>query len=748
MKKTYKLFYFLIISLLSVFLFSCSRKAEPVSSAVLNTVITFVSGEAYVIDGSGEKKEAETGESLFPEYELITMSDSFLEFKIGSSGIIRMDSDTRLSLSDFSQKTEKDYTSSDITLSLTAGAIIQKVKKLTGYDNYTIKTASAAFGVRGTEFLVETSGEKDTLAVKSGTVIASLYPDQLEKLKEKALAGDEDYKKIYTELESSFPLLKSGEEVVIRSSDLEKGKDFLDEINSIIEKADSGEISGKDAAVSISEKAVSAAESVSLSEIVPVPLSEDRKKFLNNTDSFILKEKSLDTELYIKTEPAGAAVYFNGNLAGYGSLKALLSSSRIITVRVEKDGYYPFEKKIKTGDIKDSPYIIVLEKKEGSVSLTAVPSDSEITVAGIGTFKGKYSGQFDPGSRVEVTVKRAEYETEKAVYVIDENTSIDSKIILKPMLIPLRFTSGLESGAFFIMAQRDSLLSAGIEGGFSFFSKNGDKIWNSASSYTGRPLVAADSLFTVSGNRLEKRDLETGISSGTIDLEDSPYMNPEYYEGSVFINSGSDIFRINPENMEKERTYVLPDMSVSTPFYYKGRLFSVTDKGVLHIYGENDLADSSISVARGNPEGIDITAEGNTAYFAGINGAIFAMNTDTADFLWDSNFESDGSMPEISLRDDKIVLETGGSLSFYSSEGSLLFEPVKEIDAWTFIHQSDFAYVKGGNILYICDISNGTIKKQGKVEDGIKDIEVINDRIYLLKEDGSVLEVNPDALSQ
>ncbi len=225
-------------------------------------------------------------------------------------------------------------------------------------------------------------------------------------------------------------------------------------------------------------------------------------------------------------------------------------------------------------------------------------------------------------------------------------------------------------------------------------------------------------------------------------------MNPEYYEGSVFINSGSDIFRINPENMEKERTYVLPDMSVSTPFYYKGRLFSVTDKGVLHIYGENDLADSSISVARGNPEGIDITAEGNTAYFAGINGAIFAMNTDTADFLWDSNFESDGSMPEISLRDDKIVLETDGSLSFYSSEGALLFEPVKEIDAWTFIRQSDFAYVKGGNNLYICDISNGTIKKQGKVEDGIKDIEVINDRIYLLKEDGSVLEVNPDALSQ
>lgn len=129
MKKTYKIIYILIFLTAFLLINSCSKKTEVPVKVVLDTMITFVSGEAYIVDKEGEQHEAEIGEKLFPDYSLITMSDSYLEFRIGKSGVIRMDADTYLELSDFTQKTEKDYTASDISLSLAAGTVIQKVKK-------------------------------------------------------------------------------------------------------------------------------------------------------------------------------------------------------------------------------------------------------------------------------------------------------------------------------------------------------------------------------------------------------------------------------------------------------------------------------------------------------------------------------------------------------------------------------------------------------------------------------------------
>ena len=99
-----------------------------------------------------------------------------------------------------------------------------------------------------------------------------------------------------------------------------------------------------------------------------------------------------------------ASIYFDNNLAGYGSLKALFSGDRVIKLRVEKPGYYPFEKEIKVSDIVDSPYIIKLEKMSGALTILAFPEDSEILIQGSGSFKGEFSGVFDPGTRVNVVV--------------------------------------------------------------------------------------------------------------------------------------------------------------------------------------------------------------------------------------------------------------------------------------------------------------------------------------------------------
>ena len=743
MKKTYKIIYFLIFITALLMMNSCSRKAQEAVPVVLDTMITFVSGEAYVADKDGGRHEAEIGEKLFPDYSLTTMSDSYLEFRIGKSGVIRMDADTHLELSDFTQKTEKDYTASDITLSLAAGTVVQKVKKITGNESYHVKTASAAFGVRGTEFLVSTIDGNDTLAVGSGSVIASLFPEEIEKLKEKADSGDEDYIEIYKTLEESFPVLEAGEEISVKKADIKSAAEYLKDVNKLIEKAEAGEISKENAVLSIKTNIEAAAETAV--KLASVPVSEKNSSALKHAQKFIPDEEKPDTELYIKTEPSDAAVYFDGNLAGYGSLKALFSGEKIINLRVEKDGYYPFEKEIRTGEIKESPYVITLEKKAGAVSVKAYPADSNITVEGVGSFTGKYSGQFDPGTSISVSVSRDEYITEKAVYLIEENTSIDEKIVLKPMLIPFQFNSGIGSSDIIIRVDDDNMLSAGNESGFSFFSKKGEKKWSLALSYAERPVITGKSLVFVSGSSLERADFESGSVSASVVLKSSLYQEPEYFDGMIFINSGNDVLKINPDSFEKEKTYSLPDAVVSNPYYYRGKLYSVTDKGVLHIYGENKVADSAVSVARGNPEGVDITASEDTAYFAGLKGELFAMNIETADFVWDGAFESEGVLPSISMENDKIILESGKLLSFYTKDGELLFSADSAVDTWSFTEEGEFAYVTGGNTVVVCSSIDGSVLKRGKIEEGIRDITVVNGRIYAVKQDGTVLAVNTNA---
>ncbi len=145
--------------------------------------------------------------------------------------------------------------------------------------------------------------------------------------------------------------------------------------------------------------------------------------------------------------------------------------------------------------------------------------------------------------RISVTVSRDEYISEKAVYNIEENTSINEKIILKPMLIPFSFDSGLESGDLIIRVDDDNILSAENESGFSFFSKKGEKKWSLVSSYTESPVITDKSLVFVSGNSLEKADFQTGTVSASIKLKESKYQKPEYIDGMVFVNSGTNILK-------------------------------------------------------------------------------------------------------------------------------------------------------------------------------------------------------------
>ena len=740
MKNTNKIFLIIAAAFMLAATFSCKKAVSEPEPVIPDAVITFISGDAFVIGQDGEKNGAVIGEKVLPDDTLVTMYDSFLELKIGESGIIRMGADTRLSLTDLTGGTE--LSPGNITISLLAGSVIQKVKKITGNENYTVRTASAAFGVRGTEFLVETEGGTDTLAVKKGKVIASLYPDYLEMLEKKGLSGDRDYLEAYKAVEEASPLIGADQEITIRMT---KGAGYPDELSAALDKALSGEIDKEEALSVIKTTLVSSVGSLDISD--PVNISEESLKKLSYTENYNLEEPVSESELYIQTVPEGSLIYFDNNLAGYGSLKALFSKDRKIRLKVEKEGYQPFEKEIRAGDITESPYIIKLEKLSGGLSISAYPEDSEILVDGEGSFKGKYSGVFDPGSLVNVVVRKEEYVPKDFRFKIREGESLTEKVILEPMLIPLRFQTGLNSAIFLLKGQDGNLLSAGNGRGFSFFSQKGERKWSSDIVYSGKPVLTDRGLFVVTGSRLGKIDISTGELVSGPGLSESLYQKPVYSEGSVFVNSGNKIIRINPVSMNIEREYTVPDNTVSNPCYSEGRLLTVTDKGVLHLFKEKELPESSISVSRGNPGGMDIAASGETGYFAGTKGEVFSMNLGTGALIWENSFEPDaaGNLPEIMVSGDSIVIYTGDILNVYSLDGNRRFEAVENIDDFDLGRKGEIWYVKGNTLAGI-SLADGRLLREGPVEGDIKGISFSDGRIFAVKSDGSALVVNPDAL--
>ncbi|MBU0568122.1 FecR domain-containing protein [bacterium] len=153
-----RLSFFLTVFLLTIM----ASHFHPVGASEVARV-TLVSGEPIIKRAlSADWELVETDMLLYPQDEIKTDEDSFLEIQYEDGGILRLDSETELSIEGGEKKQ---------ILNLWTGKIYNRIRRLYSKESsYEIKTPAGVAGVRGTEFKVEHRHQQTRVAVLDGVV--------------------------------------------------------------------------------------------------------------------------------------------------------------------------------------------------------------------------------------------------------------------------------------------------------------------------------------------------------------------------------------------------------------------------------------------------------------------------------------------------------------------------------------------------------------------------------------------------
>lgn len=749
-KNNTVIFLYIFLSFLIIFqISSCRKKTEiPVQEEELESVITFISGDAEILS-DGSSVPAVIGDRPKQGNVLKTSADSYLELLIDNKSIIRMEGDTELAISRLSSLENN----ADIGLSLITGTVLSKVEKLVTDENFSVKTASAAFGVRGTEFMVSAGADgkgSALVAVRSGTIQLLPYPDEVERLKERPDSKSGDLAGVISAVEEKFPLITEGMEITLDQESFDKVRLTLSEAEKTADNLKEEKISAEDAASFFlqAESLISAeAENAALAV---KKLSDENAEKLRTTDTMIIKGTGEEfAEIIIKAEPAGSKIYLDNNFAGFTSLSALYSREKVVKVTAEMEGFVPFEKEIAVSEIEGEPYIIKLlpaEPEKGYAEISVTPSDAEIYIGDKGPFKSTYRGSFDPGEKLKISIRKKEYREENFELDIKKGITEKKRINLQLLLVPYSFETGFQRVESIAPADNGYYALTGSSGLFSVISSEGKTVYTASEAIRGNPVFSGGKLAFVSGTNLKALDLSSWQEAGTLVLENSRYQKLVADGDYLFINSGDSVLKIEGSGLTLSRKVKVPDTIVSNPLPSGERLLTVTDKGVLQIFGADDTPLSSIPVAMGNPLGMSGAVERDTVYFAGSLGTISAVDIKTGKFLWSGSFPSgeEGVLPGIIASAEGVALFSGSILKFFKTDGTVSGEAGGVIAFCKGDGGTVYAAMPGG-VITVYDIATGNMVKKGETGIPVTSLIYSDGKIHVSGADGKYSVINPEA---
>jgi FecR protein len=147
----------------------CGVEAEEVKGEVYGTVrvrkmmVKECGGEEVPVTVT-EKRLIKKGDILQLGEEIITGENAGLTLSDANASVIKLGPKTILEI------TPDEFCTGKTFISVKAGKVWSKVKKLFGGGRFEVSTPFAGVGVRGTEFTVETDGTTDIIRVYEGIV--------------------------------------------------------------------------------------------------------------------------------------------------------------------------------------------------------------------------------------------------------------------------------------------------------------------------------------------------------------------------------------------------------------------------------------------------------------------------------------------------------------------------------------------------------------------------------------------------
>jgi len=713
-------------------------QADSVNQTLNEAVITYLSGSVK-LNVSGEEREAETGDSVFPGNIIITGNDGYAELQFGDLGALRIKENTEYRL----ESAEISSVSSKASGEIKYGSVVAKVRTLTSRDAFEVKTSTAVCAVRGTEFLVSTDKQGIlTVAVAKGAV--SVAPVVLSETGADAALPET----VPEEIIKAVPVVSSNQELTIDTS-------VFAEVNNILvsfsaesnaepgstETAETAEITEKIKSEVLDKlETLKQPEKISgenkadlkenLPEILPVSVSASKIEVKEKNKTAELTEPDKITETVennstpVQAVPSGDTYAettaeisdkISAQIAGEKSVPGTAEAVTVSAVNVKND---------------------VIENKTTELRISVVPEDAEIIAEGNVKGTGSCVINGNEGDTVNIRIRRPGYRTVTKKIELGssavEKITLQKRILKSEIVLPDKIykNSLVSSGRFSVGMLSDGTLFRSDINGSLLWTVNIGKSYGKSIPVinNGKIYIRSNSEVSVidSGEGSVVFQKKTGAMpadrfSARLAVYGRTVILPSYDSVIVLDTAGGRKFSVN-----------IPAGTRMTPGVWENKAVIADQRGVVFIINlddaeiENTVETISlqpvISAAAVSKEGI--------AVISGRKGGISAVDITSGSLLWSRALEDSVQFRITSdpVIDNNIVYIYGNS-SVYALDlytGSSVFNPVKEVSAPP-LAKNGFLYLcmNGGRI----NVFKGT---NGKLLESYNlDTTVDNTPVYL-----------------
>ena len=459
----------------------------------------------------------------------------------------------------------------------------------------------------------------------------------------------------------------------------------------------------------------------------------------------------------INAVPDTAEIYIDGALKGNGSFSSEFEVGTKLIVRAENRGYSEKSFDLLVSEDSEESYTLTLEKGVKTLTVSAVPADSEIIYKGKTVGKGKATLSFKYGEAPSISFKRSGYkdkalslkidDTTKAAYTVTlDNKPVDN--VLSPFSAKVINSVSYGNGRLFAADSEGNIFSSKIDGtGVWKYSSGNKPNANSA------PVPAGKFIFFSGAKEMLVLESETGklYSSTRLDQNSAHMFGRRIipFEGSFIYPKNNSLTISSFQKGEKEGQIPLPVDSGMTPAAW-GKMVVIADQeGTVNIINyEVRSIIGTIKTSAIQPIALGMTVTGNTGYFANRKGKVVAVDLENRTLKWEKEIQEEkiNIFTDLTVENGRIYVYTGQKIHILSAaDGEILGEPIPSVSP-PFCRINNFYFGKPDGSFAVYRCTTGKEVKSIPLNYGKITTRPVfaGDRIIAGTDSGKIIIFNPE----
>ncbi len=425
------------------------------ASAVDSALITFVSGDAWLID-DGEEVYADIGDTLLPGV-VLSVESGYVELQAGTIGTIRVQENSRLRMDQITLAPD----GSSVDVRVLSGRVLNKVERLAGNDSFNVRTETAVMGVRGTEFGVNVDPVTGTrVAVRTGRVAVVPAAADPQLLRERAAAageGAEVVEAAIRRLEEQAPVIEAEQEISIDETDQEEAAAAVVEVERVIEEVVQEQAAGRQIDTAAIEQRLNTATEETITRTRET--TEQRRQVITEASRQELQEidevrfipvaavQPVLVPVVLRVDPPEAQIALNGRVVARGRFSSVYQGGEQLEFEITREGYEPFRLSVTVEEQRGRNWDIQLarlpqqvpeatpEPVDITVNIATLPTSAQLLIDGQVVGTGTYSQQFAPGTELTIRAELEGYDPVEQRLLVEDGVQ-PVRLTLEPVVPP------------------------------------------------------------------------------------------------------------------------------------------------------------------------------------------------------------------------------------------------------------------------------------------------------------------------